>query len=506
MPPAEPPRLHIHGLTKRFPGVTALADMTLTVRPGEVHALLGENGAGKSTLMKILSGVLKADEGSIAVDGEALTLRSPLAARRAGIAMIHQELQQVPELSVAQNMFLGRSLRRAGLFVDRARQEALAAEALAPLDPSIRPEAKVRSLTVAQRQIVEIARALLDKARIIAMDEPTSSLTPSEFERLAAVIAGLAARGVSIIYVSHKMDEVFKTCSRATIMRDGRRVGEVALAGTTEGAVVAMMVGRELAAAAHRSSVRPETVLSVRGLTAGTRVVEASFDLRRGEVLGIAGLIGAGRTELLRLIAGADRAESGTIAVNGRPLTRPGPRAAIAAGIGLVPEERKRDGIVPQRSMVANLALPSMARFAPRGLVRRRALRAEAARLLAEVNLRPMQIDRPIRLFSGGNQQKGIIARWIAAGSQILLFDEPTRGIDIGAKAEIYGLIERLAAEGKSVIVVSSELPELLRLSDRVLVMRQGRIAAELGRDALTEQAIVAHAVPQSVPRSGRAA
>ena len=493
-----PLRLEIQGVTKSFPGVKALSDMSLRVRPGEVHALLGENGAGKSTLLRTMSGVMKPDAGSLAVDGIELTLRSPLDARRAGIAMIHQELQQVPELSVAQNMFLGRALRQGGLFVDRARQEALAAEVLAPLDPTIRPDAPIRSLKVAQRQIVEIARALLENARIIAMDEPTSSLTPNEFERLAVVIRDLAARGVSVIYVSHKMDEVFKTCSRATIMRDGKLVSEVDLGATTEAAVVAMMVGRELAVAQHRSSARSETVLSVRNLTAGTRVVDASFDLCRGEVLGIAGLIGAGRTELLRLIAGADRRSAGTITVNGRALTRPGTRAAIAAGIGLVPEERKRDGIVPQRSVVNNMALPSMARFAPRGLVRRRQLRAEAARILADINLRPMQIDRPIRLFSGGNQQKGIIARWIAAGTQILLFDEPTRGIDIGAKAEIYTLIERLAAEGNSVVVVSSELPEILRLSDRVLVMRQGRIAAELGRDQLSEQAIVAHAVPQS--------
>ncbi|MGX7708751.1 sugar ABC transporter ATP-binding protein [Methylobacterium sp. Gmos1] len=498
VPRQGPPRLEIQGLTKSFPGVKALGDMALSVAPGEVHALLGENGAGKSTLLRVLSGVMAPDAGTIAVDGTVLALRSPLAARRAGIAMIHQELQQVPELSVAQNMFLGRPLRRAGIFADRARQEALAAEALAPLDAHIRPEAKLRSLTVAQRQIVEIARALLDEARVIAMDEPTSSLTPAEFERLAAVIAGLAARGVSVVYVSHKMDEVFRICRRATVMRDGRLVGAVDLAGVSEGAVVAMMVGRALATAPHRSSARPETVLSVRGLSAGTRVVAASFDLHRGEVLGIAGLIGSGRTELLRLLAGADRRSAGTITVEGRPLTRPGPRAAIAAGIGLVPEERKRDGIVPQRSILANLALPSLARFAPGGLIRRRRLRAEATGCLQEVGLRPMQPDRPIRLFSGGNQQKAIIARWIAAGTRILLFDEPTRGVDVGAKAEIYGLIERLVAEGRSVIVVSSELPELLRLADRVLVLRQGRIAADLPRGALSEEAIVAHAVPQS--------
>jgi ribose transport system ATP-binding protein len=493
-----PLRLNVEHVTKTFPGVKALSDMSFRIRPGEIHALLGENGAGKSTLLRTMCGVLKPDNGAIAVDGRTITLRGPLDARRAGIAMIHQELQQVPELTVAQNMFLGRSLRRGSIFVDRAAQEAAAAEALAPLDPAIRPDAQIKTLKVAQRQIVEIARALLENARIIAMDEPTSSLTPSEFERLAVVIANLAAKGVSIIYVSHKMDEVFKVCSRATIMRDGQLVGEVDLKQTTESAVVSMMVGRELAIAHHRSSATSETVLSVDKLTSGTKVIDASFELRRGEVLGVAGLIGAGRTELLRLIAGADRPTSGSITVNGRQLTRRGTRAAIAAGIGLVPEERKRDGIIPQRSVANNIALPSMKRFAPRGFIRRRALRREATEILQNINLRPPQIDRPIRLFSGGNQQKGIIARWIAAGTQILLFDEPTRGIDIGAKAEIYTLIERLAAEGKSVIVVSSELPEIIRLADRVLVMRQGRIAAELQREELSEQAIVAHAVPQS--------
>ena len=493
-----PLRLEIEHLTKTFPGVKALSDMSLRVRPGEVHALLGENGAGKSTLLRTMSGVMKPNAGTIAVDGQVLTLRGPLDARRAGIAMIHQELQQVRELTVAQNMFLGRSLRRGSVFVDSAAQEKAAAEALSALDPTIRPDAQIKSLKVAQRQIVEIGRALLENARIIAMDEPTSSLTPSEFERLAVVIADLAARGVSIIYVSHKMDEVFKVCSRATVMRDGQLVGEVDLRETTESGVVAMMVGRELAVAHHRSSATSETVLSVNNLTSGTRVIDASFELRRGEVLGIAGLIGAGRTELLRLIAGADKPTSGSITLNGQQLTERGSRAAIAAGIGLAPEERKREGIIPQRSVVNNVALPSMKHFAPRGLIRRRALRKEATEILTNINLRPLQIDRPIRLFSGGNQQKAIIARWIAANCQILLFDEPTRGIDIGAKAEIYSLIERLAAEGKSIVVVSSELPEIIRVADRVLVMRQGRIAAQLERKDLSEQAIVAHAVPQT--------
>lgn len=495
-------RLLLGGISKSYPGVKALDDMTLRVRPGEVHALLGENGAGKSTLLKILSGVVRPDAGEIAVDGETLSLAGPLDARRAGIAMIHQELQQIPELTVAQNMFLGRPLRR-GLFTDRAEQERQAGEVLRALDPAIRPDAPIRTLKVAQRQIVEIGRALLENARILAMDEPTSSLTPSEFERLAEVIRRLAAQGVAVICVSHKMDEVFRVCDRATVMRDGRFIAALDLADTDESAVVNMMVGRMLAAGTHSCFATAETVLSVRGLGAGTRVVDASFDLRRGEVLGIAGLIGAGRTELLRLIAGADRPETGEIVLNGRALPRRGgTRAAIAAGIGLVPEERKRDGIVPQRSVVNNIALSSMSRFAPRGVIRRRALRRRATEILTDINLRPMQIDRPIRLFSGGNQQKAIIARWIAADTQILLFDEPTRGIDIGAKAEIYALIERLVSEGRSVIVVSSELPEILRVADRVLVMRQGRIAAELSREELSEQAIVAHAVPRSATAS----
>jgi ribose transport system ATP-binding protein len=493
-----PLRLHLAGLTKTFPAVKALDAMSLRIRPGEVHALLGENGAGKSTLMRAMSGVMKPDAGTIAIDGRIVSLRTPVDARRAGIAMIHQELQQVPELTVAQNMFLGRPLTKGSLFVDRREQERRALAALAPLDPGIRPDAPIRTLKVAQRQIIEIARALLEDARVIAMDEPTSSLTPSEFARLAEVIAGLARGGVSIIYVSHKMDEVFQVCQRATIMRDGCLVGEVDLRDTTESAVVAMMVGRTLAVAAHRSSAKAETILAVRGLTSGTKVIDASFELKRGEVLGIAGLIGAGRTELLRLIVGADRPTAGHVELNGRRIDTRSPRAAIAAGIGLVPEERKRDGIVPQRSVVNNVALPSMARFAPRGLIRRRPLRKAAGDVLASINLRPYQLDRPIRLFSGGNQQKAIIARWIVANTQILLFDEPTRGIDIGAKAEIYALIENLAAAGKSIIVVSSELPEILRLADRVLVMRQGRIAAELGRSDLSEQAIVAHAVPRT--------
>lgn len=492
------PRLQIRDLSKVFPAVRALAGVSFDVAPGEVHGLLGENGAGKSTLLKILSGVQPASSGEISIDGAPVAPASPVAARRAGIAMIHQELQQVPELSVAQNMFLGRQLRTGGLFVDRRAQAERCRAILADLDPTIDPNRRIRDLTVAKRQLIEIGRALLDDARIIAMDEPTSSLTPAEFDRLAAVILDLRSRGVSIIYVSHKLDEVKRVCDRATVLRDGQVVGRVELATTEIHQLVAMMVGRELQQVEHVSHARRESVLTVAGLGRTGAVEDVSFDLHAGEVLGIAGLVGSGRTELVRLIAGVDRATAGHMTLHGQPFAPATPRAAIAAGVGLVPEERKRDGIVPLRPIVTNVAIANFGRFAPGGWIRRRAMRDAVTRLVERMALRPLLIDRPIRLFSGGNQQKAIIARWLAADARVLLFDEPTRGIDVGAKAEIYGLIEQFAAEGKAVIVVSSDLLEVLRVSDRVLVMREGRAAATLDRSALSEEAIMKHAVPQT--------
>jgi ribose transport system ATP-binding protein len=493
-------RLKFAGITKAFPSVKALTEVSFEVAPGEIHALLGENGAGKSTLLRILSGVIRPTSGDCYVDGEIASFKCPENARAAGIAMIHQELQQVPNLTVAQNMFLGHPLKTAGgVLVNHREQERRAAAALAMIDPSIDPSQPIRNLKVAQRQIVEIARALLDKAKIIAMDEPTSSLTPAEFERLAGIIERLAATGVSIIYVSHKMDEVFRVCSRGTVMRDGQVVGVVDLKSTPQEDVIAMMVGRELAHEDHRSHATDQVRLEVRDLSsAATHVRDISFDVRKGEVFGIAGLVGSGRTELLRLLAGVDPIASGTIKFNGRILKLTNPRSAIAAGIGLLPEERKREGIIPIRPVSTNMALPTLGRLSRAGIVRHSQVRKKANELLKRVNLRPFQIDRPIKLFSGGNQQKAIIARWLAAGSELLLFDEPTRGIDVGAKSEIYHLIEQLAAEGCSIIVVSSELPEVMRVSDRVVVMRNGRVAAQLGRADLSEQNIVAHAVGEA--------
>ena len=381
--------------------------------------------------------------------------------------------------------------------MDRAAQEAQARDVLASLDPGINPAAPIHTLRVAQRQIVEIARALIENARIIAMDEPTSSLTPTEFDRLAALIRQLAAQGVSIIYVSHKMDEVFAICDRATILRDGRRVDEVALADVSQSQIIEKMVGRALSATHHSSHSGPEVVLNVRNLGRGRQVRDCSLTLHRGEVLGIAGLVGSGRTELMRLIAGVDRADSGTVEIKGVAITAPGPRPRIKAGLGLVPEERKRDGIIKARPVASNMALPDMAAFARMGVLRARHLDRTAREIMGDLRLRPLDVTRPIGTFSGGNQQKAIIGRWLAAHADILLFDEPTRGIDVGAKAEIYALIERLVSQGRSVLFVSSELPEVIRIADRVLVMRDGAIVADLPRAEITEANIARHAIPQ---------
>jgi ribose transport system ATP-binding protein len=491
------PRLVLSGIEKAFGSLRVLHGVTLTVGPGEVHGLLGENGAGKSTLLNILSGVFRADAGTIEVDGSQRAILSPRDASEAGIAMIHQELQQVPELTVAQNIFLGASLRRgAGLLVDRARQEAEARRLLADLDPMIDVTAPIRTLRVAQRQIVEIAKALRARARLIAMDEPTSSLTPKEFERLVEVINRLRAQGVSIIYVSHKLDEVYRVCQSATILRDGRLVDRVNLPQTPVKAVIERMVGRELTQNAHKSFARKRVVLEAHGLSRGKAVRDASLQLHEGEVLCIAGLVGSGRTELLRLIAGVDVADTGRVLVDGAVVPGGDPRRRIRAGLGLLPEERKRDGIIRHRPISTNIALPAMRVFSRFGLIQRAHLKARSEDLMRDVQLRPLDVTRPIGSFSGGNQQKAIIGRWLAADARIYLFDEPTRGIDVGAKAEIYALIERLASDGRSILVVSSELPEVIRLADRVLVMREGRIAADLGPGEITEENIARNAIP----------
>jgi ribose transport system ATP-binding protein len=487
--------LALNDISKGFPGVQALEHVSFVVEPGEVHALLGENGAGKSTLLKILSGIYRADKGQILIDGKSVDLRTPKLAQQAGIALIHQELQQIPELDVAQNMFLGNALTKFGFITDRVAMQAKAKELLSQLDPTIDVRAKIKSLRVAQRQIVEIAKALLGEARIIAMDEPTSSLTPIEFEKLVSVIDRLKSKGVAVIYVSHKLDEVFRVASNATILRDGKLVASVDLATTSQDAVVNMMVGRSLDIPPHQSHIQDSVVLSAHGLTRGKHVRNVSIELRKGEVLGVAGLVGSGRTELVKLLAGVDRPSSGTMKLHGKPVAFASPREAIAAGVALLPEDRKKEGIIPLRSVAINAAMPSYRKLTSVGFIRTAKLSAQVNDLALSVNLRPHDINRAIRLFSGGNQQKAILCRWLMAGSDILVFDEPTRGIDVGAKGEIYKLIESLAEAGRSIIVVSSELPEILRLADTVIVMRNGEMMGQLRRNELNEEAVMSLAI-----------
>jgi len=493
-------RLSMQGMTKIYGNVAAIEGVNFTVQGGDVHALIGENGAGKSTLLNILSGVREANAGEIQVDGNIISMKNPLAARQAGIAMIHQELQHVPELSVAQNMFLGRPLTKyKGMFVNKKGQYDRARTILKQLDPSIDPDEPIKNLKVAQQQIVEIARALLDEAKIIAMDEPTSSLTPTEFDRLAELIADLKSMNVAIIYVSHKMNEIFRICDRATIMRDGRQVGVVNIKDETEESIVSKMIGRKLEKVQHQSFMSEKEVLKVEGLGRGTEVLPATFCVHAGEVLGIAGLVGSGRTELLKLVAGIDSKTCGDVYVNGQLIQNLNVSSAVKAGIGLVPEDRKKEGIIKQRSVVINMALPKMHNFTRNGFIQKGKMDDVAFQVMSDLKLRPLDIEKPIGLLSGGNQQKVIIGRWIAADTEVFLFDEPTRGIDIGAKSEIYNLIERLAKEGKAIVVVSSEMQEIMRISDRVLVMREGKIAVELKNDDITEENIAQYAINEVV-------
>jgi ribose transport system ATP-binding protein len=496
-------RLSMQGITKIYGNIAAIEGVNFSVEKGEVHALIGENGAGKSTLLNILSGVRDANAGEIRVDGNLVHMKNPLSARQAGIAMIHQELQHVPELSVAQNMFLGRPLTKyKGVFVDKKAQYERAKVILKRLDPSINPDEPIKNLKVAQQQIVEIARALLDEAKIIAMDEPTSSLTPTEFERLAELISDLKAMKVSVIYVSHKMNEIFKVCDRATIMRDGKQVGVVNIKDETEETIVAKMIGRKLEKVKHQSFMTNKDVLKVENLGRNKAVLSASFTVKAGEVLGIAGLVGSGRTELLKLIAGIDAKTSGTVAVDGADIHHLNVTSAIKSGIGLVPEDRKKEGIIKARSVAINMALPSMKNFTQAGLIQKSKLDKVALNVMSELNLRPLNIEKHIGTLSGGNQQKVIIGRWVAADAKVFLFDEPTRGIDIGAKSEIYNLIEKLAQEGKAIVVVSSEMPEIIRISDRVLVMREGKIATELVGDDINEENIAQYAINDVVNKN----
>jgi ABC-type sugar transport system ATPase subunit len=490
----------MRGITKRFPGVVALEDVALEVRRGELLAICGENGAGKSTLMKILSGVYRPDDGTLEIDGRRVAFTGTRDAEQAGIAIIHQELALVEDLSVAANVFLGRERRTSlGLLDDRA-MEAECRGLLAQLECQVDPRARTGGLRVGDQQLVEIAKALSLDARILVMDEPTSALTETESARLERIIARLRERGTTILYISHKMDEVFRLADRITVLRDGRHVRTVDRAATTPAEVTGWMVGREIAGHEfHRAAARGPRLLELRDLTLpwpdhprGYRLANVSLDLHAGEILGVAGLMGAGRTELLETIFGAGEPTwTGSMRLRGAAVRFAHPAEARAAGIAMVTEDRKRLGLFPDLDVAANVSLCSLREATRHGLLDRHREEELVAGPIRDTGVKTPGPHAAITGLSGGNQQKCIIGRWLLTKPAILLLDDPTRGIDVGAKAELYQLIDRLCREGLGVILTSSELPELLTLADRIIVLAEGRLTAEFSRAEATEQKIM---------------
>jgi ABC-type sugar transport system ATPase subunit len=485
--PASEPLLWVDRVGKHFAGVVAVRAATLVVGTGEVHALVGENGAGKSTLIRVIAGALAPDGGRLLLDGHPVRWRSPGAALRAGVAVIPQELDLVPQLSVRANLLLGRAPTRLGL-IDAREERQRAREILGRLGADLDPEARVGSLDVARQQLVAIARALAADARLLVMDEPTAALAAGEVERLLEAVRDLRRRGLGVLFVSHRLDEVLAIADRVTVMRDGATLGTVPAAELSREQLVERMVGRPLDQ--EFPKLRAELgaeVLAVRDL-AGGRVRGVSLSVRAGEVLGLAGLVGAGRTDLLRLLFGADRAQRGTVLVDGRPVACRTPRDAIRAGICLLTEDRKAEGLVPGLPARANFALPNLDRWSAWGFIRRRAERAAFARFVDALAIRLRGPEQPARELSGGNQQKLLLARWLERDPRVLLLDEPTRGVDVGARHELYRLVNRLAAQGRAVVMVSSDLPEVLGMSDRVLVIRDGRVVGEIADPATATQ------------------
>ncbi|APR34975.1 sugar ABC transporter ATP-binding protein [Paraburkholderia sp. SOS3] len=488
--------LRLEGIRKQFPGVIALDGINLDLQCGEVHAICGENGAGKSTLMKIISGQYRPDEGTIVYRGEPVNFRSTSDAQAAGIAIIHQELNLVPDLSIAENLYLAREPKR-GPFVDRRKLNADAKACLARIGLTLAPTTKVGALSIAQQQMVEIAKALSLDAQVLIMDEPTSSLTESETVHLFRIIKELRAEGVAILYISHRLDEMAEIVDRVTVLRDGRYISTDPFAALTVNDVVARMVGRSLDDAyPQRQSVPTgEVLLSVKDLHRETVFGPLSFELRKGEILGFAGLMGAGRTEVARAIFGADPLDGGTVSLRGEPVTIRSPREAIRHGIAYLSEDRKKEGLALSMPVAANVTLANVRGISSRaGFLRFNEEARIAARYVQELAIRTPSVHQIARNLSGGNQQKVVIGKWLYRGSNILFFDEPTRGIDVGAKFAIYGLMDRLAADGVGVVLISSELPELLGMTDRIAVFHEGRIAKVLETKHTSQEEIMHYA------------
>lgn len=489
------PLISVTRLSKRFPGVRALHDVQFELRAGEVHALMGENGAGKSTLMKILAGVYTRDSGDILYDGQSVNFQSPREAQAVGIGIIHQELQLMNHLTVAQNIFIGREPRsRLRVFLDEEKLNAQARDILARMNVKLDPRAVVGTLTVARQQMVEIAKALSFDSRVLIMDEPTSALNDAEIAELFRIIGELKRRGVGVIYISHKMDELERISDRVTVLRDGEYVGTVETKNASVDEIIGMMVGRKLADVepSHGTGERGEIALEVKRLNAGPLVRDVSFTLHKGEILGFAGLMGAGRTEVARAVFGADPVASGETWVQGVKVSIRKPSDAVAYGIGYLSEDRKQFGLAVGMDVESNIVMSNLGKFLSlRVFLRRAQIRRTANHFIKLLAIRTPSASQQVRLLSGGNQQKIVIAKWLERDCDVLFFDEPTRGIDVGAKSEIYKLLRALAEEGKAIVMISSELPEILRMSDRIVVMCEGRITGELAGSEATQERVM---------------
>jgi len=487
-----PPKLELRGICKSFPGVRALDDVSLAIWPGETHMLLGENGAGKSTLIKVLFGAVAADAGEIVFKGKPVKIASPADARALGIAVIFQDFSLVPYLDIAQNIFLGRAFPgRVPGSIDRARLYREAKRVLDMIGFAIDPRESVHRLGVAQQQMVEIAKALSQDARILVMDEPTAALSDRESEQLFAVMARLKADGVAIVYISHRMAEVFRLGDRITVLRDGRRIRSLLPREASPDELVRLMVGRSVDMTYPRQFHAPgEVILDVRGLSAHTGIADINLQVRAREIVGLCGLIGSGRTEVARAIFGADPIASGQVRVFGR-IHPGGPEMAVRLGVSLIPESRKAEGLALIRTVGDNLVLAGLPKLFRSGLFRPRAARAAAAAIVRKLGIAAVSLQQVVGTLSGGNQQKVVIGKWLAAEARLFIFDEPTRGIDIGAKAQIFALINELVAAGAGVLMISSEQAEIAHVCDRAYVMRERRIVGELDRASLSEENIV---------------
>jgi len=491
--------VEMSGITKTYPGVRALQGVDFDLRPGEAHCLVGENGAGKSTLMRILSGAERPDAGSIRVGGKTHETLDPALGHELGIAAIYQETDLVPQLSVAENIFLGHEPPGRWGSVDRGRLCRLSEGILARIGVRLPPRLLVGELSAANKQFVQIAKALSRDSRVLIMDEPGAVLSDHELRHLFETVAQLKREGIGIVYISHRLNEVLEIGDRVTVMRDGAGVRTDAAARLSIAEIVRLMVGRPLGEQFTKTpNIRDEVVLSVRDLAVEGHFRDVDFDLRRGEILGIAGLVGAGRTELLHCLYGVTSPDRGSISLDGERVRFRSPQQAVRFGLGLVPEERREEALVLPRSVKENIALSVLDRLAPHLVLDSRRMSREAQSFVGSLRIRTPTVEQPVQNLSGGNQQKVVLARWLAAGTKVLLLDEPTRGVDVGAKAEIYHLMNQLAAEGVAIVMVSSELPEVIGMSDRILVMAEGRITKAFRGGRVSQEEIMEHAIPAS--------